>query len=425
MLQPPMAVREKYRSRILVATIFLIVLVSTLGIASNWNSATDWNQFLGPQRDGSVLTSPPQTPCPDAGPELVWSRKVGEGFAGPVVSGGRLILFHRQANREIVECLNAQSGRTLWAFDYPSGYRDDFGFDEGPRATPVINRGKVFTFGAQGVLTAASLNTGRKLWSVETHRQFGVRKGFFGAAGSPLVEGDKIFANIGGPNGAGLVAFDANTGDILWTANRDEASYASPMGANLGGFRRVLFFTRNGLLVTSLEGEVVFDFPWRSRSRASVNAAVPLVVDDQIFLSASYNTGAALLQLAGNKLEKVWASDESLSNHYATSVAHQGYLYGFHGRQEYGQSLRCVEWATGRVVWSHEGLGAGTVTLVSDQLLIVSERGELIQAEATPQEFRPLARAQILEGVVRAYPAYSNGFLYARDTQQLACFRLP
>ncbi|MDA2937345.1 PQQ-binding-like beta-propeller repeat protein [Acidobacteria bacterium AH-259-A15] len=414
-----------FRARVLTGVGLVIFLGSASLSPGTWGPSADWNQFLGPQRNGSSQVPPARTPWPAAGPELVWSRGVGEGFAGPVVAGGRLILFHRRADREIVDCLDAKSGRSLWSFDYPSRYRDDFGFDEGPRATPVIAEGKVFTFGAQGVLTAASLDTGRKLWSVETHRQFGVRKGFFGAAGSPLVEAGRVFANIGGRSGAGLVAFDATTGETLWTATSYEASYSSPVAANLAGVRRVLFFTRNGLVVTSPDGDVVFDFPWRSRSRASVNAAVPLVVGNEIFLSASYNTGAVVLKVVGANLEKVWESDEVLSNHYATSVFHRGYLYGFHGRQEYGQSLRCVEWATGRVVWNQAGLGAGTVMLLSDQLLILSESGELIQASATPQGFRPRARARILEPVVRAYPAFSDGFLYARNADRLACFRLP
>lgn len=411
-------------ARVATSISLLVVLLAALLHLSAASPPADWSQFLGPQRNGSVAAPPPRTPWPTEGPELVWSRQVGEGFAGPVVTSERLILFHRRAGQEIVECLEAKSGRTLWAVDYPTRYRDDFGFDEGPRATPVVVQGKVFTFGAQGVLTATTLETGKRLWSVETHREFGVRKGFFGAAGSPLVEAGRIFANIGGGSGAGLVAFDANSGKTLWTATDYEASYSSPVGAYFGGVKRIFFFTRNGLVVTSLDGDVLFDFRWRSRSRASVNAAVPLVVGNEVFLSASYNTGAVLLRLKGANLEEVWSSDDVLSNHYSSSVFHQGFLYGFHGRQEYGQSLRCVEWASGKVAWNQDGLGAGTIMLLSDQLLILTERGELIQAEATPQGFRPLARARILEPVVRPYPAYSEGFLYARNENRLGCFRL-
>ena len=403
---------------------FGLAMLLSLGLLQP-GLAADWNQLLGPQRNGAARVPAPRTPWPEGGPEVVWSRDVGQGLAGPVVAGDRVLFFQRRGDREIVECLEAKSGRLLWSFDYQTRYRDDFGFDEGPRATPVVAGDKVFTFGAQGVLTAASLMTGEKLWSVDTHSKFGVRKGFFGAAGSPVVEGGKVFANIGGDNGSGLVCFDANTGETLWTATDHEASYSSPVIADLGGVRRVLFYTRSGLVVTSLDGDVLFEFPWRSRSRSSVNAAVPLVVNNEVFLSASYNTGGVLLKLVGSVLTKAWQSDQALSSHYASSVVSEGHLYGFHGRQEYGPSFRCVEWATGKVVWNQDGLGAGTVMLLSNQLLILTERGELIQAPATPRGFLPSARARILKPVTRAYPAFSSGFLYARDSDRLTCVRLP
>ena len=163
---------------------------------------------------------------------------------------------------------------------------------------------------------------------------------------------------------------------------------------------------------------------WRSRSRASVNAATPLIVGDQIFVSASYSTGALLLDVSGGSPEEVWTSNDAISNHYATSVYRDGYLYGFHGRQEYGPSLRCVEWKTGRVEWDQNGLGAGTVTLAGDRLLILTERGELILADANPEGFRMISRAQVLEGTVRAYPALARGRLYVRNEKTLVCIDL-
>ena len=151
---------------------------------------------------------------------------------------------------------------------------------------------------------------------------------------------------------------------------------------------------------------------------------MPIVVGGRVFLSSSYGTGAILLNVNGAALEKVWSSDDALSNHYATSVYKDGYLYGFHGRQEYGQELRCVEWETGKVLWSEPGMKAGTVTLVGDRLLVLRENGELILAEASPAGFKSIARAKILDGVVRAYPAIADGLLYARNGQRLICVDL-
>jgi hypothetical protein len=155
-----------------------------------------------------------------------------------------------------------------------------------------------------------------------------------------------------------------------------------------------------------------------------VNAAAPVVAGNLVFLSASYDTGATLLQIDGSGAKQLWASDDALSGHYSTSVYRDGYLYGYHGRQEYGQSLRCVELKTGKVLWNVDGFGAGTVTLAGDRLLLVRENGELVIAPASPKEFKPVAHAQLLPAVVRAYPALADGRLYVRNERTLACFGL-
>jgi outer membrane protein assembly factor BamB len=387
-------------------------------------SAADWPQFLGPERNGVYDGPPIAASWPGDGPKRLWDKKVGQGFAGPAVVGERVLLFHRLGDKEVVESLAVSTGASQWRYEYATSYRDDFGFDEGPRSVPVVADSILYTFGAEGVLSAVALETGKLLWSVETAKTFKVAKNFFGAAGSPLVLDSRVLMNVGGAE-AGLVAFDAKTGERLWSATRDEASYSSPTSAMLGGQRLALFYTRSGLeIVDPATGAVKQQFPWRSRSRASVNAATPLVVGDVIFLSASYGTGAAALRFGPSGLTRLWSSDEALSSHYATAVHREGVLYGFHGRQEYGQSFRAVELLTGKVVWDEEGFGAGTVTLAADKLVIVRESGELVLAEASPKAFRALARARLLEGTVRAYPALSNGVIYVRNESTLAAFDL-
>ena len=402
----------------------LRVTLSLVLLATGSMVAQDWPQFLGPDRDGHYTGPALDVDWDLGGPPEVWRRRVGAGFAGPVVVDGRLLLFHRVNDREVVEALNALTGEVVWRYDYVTTYRDDFGFDEGPRAAPVVVDGQVFTFGAQGQLHALSLETGELVWNVDTKAEFDFRKGFFGASGSPLVEAGHVIANIGGAN-AGVVAFDAETGAVAWTALDDDASYSSGIGATFGGARHAVFFTRSYLAgLDPADGTVRFALPWRSRLMASVNAATPLVVGDLIFVSATYGTGAGLFRVTGDQLDELWVSDEIMSNHYATSVYHDGHLYGFHGRQEYSPNLRAVELRTGEVKWDIANYGAGTVTLADERLIIVRESGELVVAEASPEAFTRVANIQVLPPVVRAYPALADARLYIRNENTLVCLDL-
>ena len=403
---------------------FVPVLVGW-ALAAHTVDAQDWPQLLGEHRDGRYTGPPVDVSWAGGNPPELWRRAVGAGVAGPVVSGDRLILFHRLDRRELVEAMETATGETVWRHEYPTGYRDDFGFDEGPRSVPVVADGRVFTFGAQGMLRALDLETGALVWSVDTRTEFRFRKGFFGAAGSPLVLDGRVFANIGGPE-AGIVAFDAATGDKLWVAMDDGASYSSGIGAVFGGVPHIVFLTRNLLVgLDPSNGEVLFREPWRARMRASVNAATPIVVDDTVFVSAEYGPGAGVFRVTpGGDLEEVWRSNDVLSNHYATSVHRDGTLYGFHGRQEYGPSFRAVDLLTGEVRWSLDGFGAGTVVLAGDRLVVMRESGELLIADASPDGMNELARGRVLPPVVRAYPALAQGRLYVRNGDTLVCLDL-
>jgi outer membrane protein assembly factor BamB len=406
---------------------FLGVLLTLVMVNAGVLRAADWPQFLGPTRDGVYAGNDVAAAWGKAGPPVVWQREVGQGFSGPAVAEKHLVIFHRVGDREVLDCLDADTGKPIWSDASPTNYTDDFGFDEGPRATPTIAAGRVYTLGARGALICRDFSSGKPLWTVDTAARFGAPKGFFGMACSPLVEGDLVILNIGGKPDAGIVAFDARTGAVRWRATSDDASYASPVAATVGGggARRVFVFTAAGLVVLDpKDGSAVSKFPWRAPIRASVNAATPLVIGDTVFLSASYETGAVLLRVRGRELEKIWSGDDSLSNHYATSVHREGFLYGFHGRQEQGPSLRCVELSTGKVRWEVEAFGAGSILLAGDKLLVLTEKGQLVCAPATPDAFRPTAKAQVLPFDCRAYPALADGKLYARSKDKLICVDL-
>jgi outer membrane protein assembly factor BamB len=390
-------------------------------------TAADWPQILGPSRNGTCEAKDMADTWPKEGPPVRWQKQIGTGFAGPVVAGGKLIVFHRLADKEVVDCLDARDGKPLWKFDYPTAYRDDFNFDPGPRAVPTIADGRVFTYGADGALHCVNLADGKKLWSVDCKKEFSAAKGFFGRACSPLVEGKAVIVNVGGSKGASIIAFDTDTGKVLWKAVDDEPSYSSPTAAGIGGRRFAFVLTRAHFVgLDPASGKVHFQLPFSPPVNASVTGAAPLVVGDLVFISAGYDLGATLFRLKDGQPERVWSGDEQLSLQFTSAVQRDGFLYGLHGRHDFpgGTELRCVELKTGKVRWGKPGLTGANVLLAGDQLLVLCETGQLLRVSATPEQFQETARAQILGSGVRAYPALAESLFYARDKGRLVAVDL-
>ncbi len=401
----------------------LLLLLFTGHLAS----AADWPQFLGPNRDGKAPADVPLiTSVPADGFPILWKQECGAGFAGPVVSAGRVILFHRVGERNVVEARETETGKQVWKAEWPSDYRDDFGFDEGPRSSPTVNGGEVFCYGADGTLVALRFSDGKLLWRKDLATELGSAKGFFGRCCAPLVTEKSVLLAAGG-EGAGVVAFDRKTGAVQWKALNDEAGYASPIFIHPPQGERVVFFTREGVAgLVPDTGRVVFQEKFRARMHASVNASTPVAVDaTHVFTSACYDTGAAVWEIGkGDTLTTSWRGGGKMDCHYSTPVLLDGMLYGFHGRQEQGQELRCVTALDGKMNWSVP-LDAGQVTACGKQLVILTQGGELILAKASPDKAPDItARSEILRGGHRAPPALAGGLLFARDKSRLVCVDL-
>ena len=312
-----------------------------------------------------------------------------------------------------------------WKFASATAYRDPFGKGDGPRSTPLVDGSRVYTLGAAGHLHCLDLDKGKVLWSKDLQKEYPPAKPtFFGIGTSPIVEGDLLLLNVGG-KGAGIVAFDKKTGQEAWKATDDATSYASPVAATVDGARVVIFFTREGLVMLDpVKGEVRAKMRWRSRQDASVNAATPLILDGQVFLSACYNTGAGLFKLRKESVEEVWSSDEVLSCHYTTSVRQGDFLFGCDGRQEQGPRLRCIEWKTGKVRWTKDGFGCGSLLLADGNVIALTEEGDLVLVEAAADSYKEKARARVLSEPCRAQLALAEGKLYGRDNKKVICWNL-
>mgnify|MGYP002623585588 CR=1 FL=1 len=382
----------------------------------------DWPQILGPNRNGAAVGETLPDSWKDDGPAVVWSHEVGSGFAGPVVAGDRVIAFHRVEDNERVEALSASDGKQLWRADFVASYRGTINPDDGPRCTPTIAGDAVYVYGAAGDLHCIGLTDGKKRWSRAALEDYPAPASFFGAGSSPIVIGDAVLVNVGGRDGAGIVAFSTKTGKTLWKSGDEQASYSSPTTIDIEGKPHGLFVTRyNALIVNPADGKIMARLPFGQRG-PTVNAATPLVIDGKIFLTASYGIGAALVKPAGDRLEPVWESDDAMSSQYNTPVHHDGNLYGIHGREDIGEaSLRCIDALTGKTRWSEDGFGVAHIIRAGDKLLITKIDGELILARATVQRHTPLARARPFKGTVRAMPALADGHLFARDDKLLKC----
>jgi len=400
-----------------------------LGFVALGLQAADWPQYLGPGRDGVYPGEALTRAWPSDGPKVLWrKRNIGVGMSGIVVAKERAILFHEVDRYDTIECLDVKTGKTIWENNYASSFVAGYGSSAGPRATPAIVGGRVYTMGGQGIVVCTDFATGKTIWQVDTQKSYRASDGFFGMACSPLVEGNAVLLNIGGEAGAGIVALDKNSGKLLWKTLDDEASYSSPVMATLHGKPRAVFFTRTGLAVVDpANGKIDFQNRWRARNQASVNAAAPLVVGELIFVTSSYNTGALVLRMVGGSYKKVWSNDTSLSSQYASVMHRGGFIYGTHGRADVPPvpALRCVELATGKVRWSVDDFGDCMMLLSGDQLLALMESGELVLGQVTPAGWREISRAQVVGSGARSQPALANGRLYVRSRNQVVCLAVP
>lgn len=411
----------------------------------------DWPSFLGPRRDSKSVETGVLRDWPASGPPLIWQRAVGSGYSMPSIARGRLFHFDRSGEETRLTCLASESGREIWQARDPTQYEDYYGYSNGPRASPVIDGDRVYTFGVDGWLRCHRFDDGALLWEVDTHARFGVVQNFFGAGSTPIVEGDLLLAQIGGSppgsadvhagrtvaNGSALVAFDKQTGEVRYTSGDDLASYSSPVLTTLHGRRRGLLFMRGGLMAFEpASGRVEFFYRWRAPRLQSVNAATPVIVGDEVLITESYGLGASLLRVASDEFEVIWRDEPGrrprLACHWNTPVVHDGHIYASSGEKSGSAALVCLKWSTGEVLWSEPGLRRSSLLYVDDHLVVLTEYGELLLIRANPQRFDLVARSRVLDASGRQlirYPAWSapvlsNGVLYLRGEGRLVALDL-
>lgn len=436
------------------------------GSPATERTGEDWPEFLGPRQTGVSGETGLLAKWPKEGPPVVWKRRIGTGYSAPSVRGNKLILHHRPAGEEVIECFEADTGKPIWHHRYVSEFVDPYGYNNGPRCTPLLTEDRCYTFGAEGKLICLELENGNKVW--ENTEKFDVAPAFFGVGATPILEGNLLIVMMGAHPKAGMVAFDAKTGKVVWKSvgpesfpepniryQRDRkpqklASYSTPICATIHGQRHLFCLMRPGLVSLNPQtGEERFAYWFRSPLHDSVNAARPVVVGDQVFLSAAYDVGAALLRVNkdGKGFEEAWRDEEIMANHWSTSIYKDGYVYGFSGRHKAGSKFRCVELQKPKLAWevktpetaeehaalpqnadevANEAFGRGSLIEADGKFILLGEGGVLALAEINPRKYVEISRVHFPEMTDPSWaaPVLSRKRLYLRSEHHLLCLDL-
>lgn len=379
-----------------------------------------WTDFRGPARDGHYRGAI-RTDWPAAGLTPLWKQPSGAGYASFVSDGSRAYTIEQRGPQEVVAAYDVMTGRELWTHGWDARFSEMLGGD-GPRATPTLSDGRLYALGGAGELRAIDARTGRMLWRTNILTDSGATNREWGMAGSPLIVDGTVVVTPGGPNGESVVAYDAATGKIAWSALDERTSYSSPMLATIGGVRQILFFSATKVMgIAPVGGRVLWEYPWVTDPR--VNASQPVLIgDNRVFVSTGYGKGAAVIELTREGdafgVREVWRNIR-MKNQFSTSVLHEGYLYGLDG-----PILACVDAATGDLKWKGGRYGYGQVMLADGHLIVLTEDGDMALVRATPERHEELTRFQVFDARTWNHPAIVGGILLVRNLAEMAAFDL-
>lgn len=399
----------------------------------------DWPRFLGPRHDLHSRETKLLKSWPTAGPNRVWEVERGGGHAPVVVAGDYLVMIHELDGREVVECLQPETGKRHWKHEYPVELGSSYGIADAPRSGPVIHGDLVFTVGVRGDLHCFELKSGDVVWSKNLEDAYGPAPLFFGRGSCPLVYGDQLIVNVGGQ--MCVASFQLRTGELCWKTEHEwHASYASPVPGKLHGEDRVFVFAggmvrppAGGLLSIDPEtGSLDSAFPWRAGMYASVNAASPVVVGNSVFITEGYSEGGALVDFAPDGSSALrWKADR-FGSQFTTPIAHEGYLYGVTGTG--GTEMVCYEIESGREMWrdgidlQDARLGRASLLRVDGAFLCIGDQGTLLWLDLEPEGVKIMAEAQLFQAPETwGVPTISRGLLFVNQNAmgaRLICYDL-
>jgi outer membrane protein assembly factor BamB len=370
--------------------------------------ATDWPQRRGPHLDGISTETGWQTEWSGNGPRQLWTAEIGLGFSSFVVADGRVFTTGHADGQDTVFCFDAATGKEKWKHSYPADLGDKF-YEGGTSATPTVDGEHVYHLSRWGDAFCFEAATGKVVWQKNVQKETGANIPDWGFAGSPTVLGKLLLLNVGK---AGC-ALDKETGKLVWKSTEDNAGYSTPFPWKRGD--KTLVIIGSGASYVAVDpktGAAAWEFPWTTRY--GVNATEPIVSGDHVFISTGYNKGCVLLKVDGNTPTVVWQSKD-LRCQFSDPVLIGGNVYGIDNDQNTRASLRCLDLMTGAIKWKDESVGFGSLMAAGDTLLVLTSKGELITAKASPEKFNVISRAKVLDGKCWSQPVLANGRIYARN----------
>lgn len=402
-------------SRVIVTAGAILILLSFVFEAFG-QTGGEWPQWRGANRDGISKETGLLKQWPTGGPPLVWKALgAGRGYSSFSISKGRLYTMGIRGDREHIIAFDIANGKEVWATPSGSPFRNDRG--DGPRGTPTVDGDRLYALGGSGDLSCLELKTGRVVWTMNVLSKFGGSNIKWGISESPLVIGEKVLVNAGGP-GASIVALKKTDGSLIWKSQSDEAGYSSAIPVQMGGATQVVFFTGTRALALDLnDGRLLWEYARASNDVA--NVATPIVRGNRIFVSSDYGTGGGVVEIkADGKAQEVYFTKD-MRNHHSSSVLVGDHLYGFSS-----SILTAMRFDTGEIAWRDRSVGKGSLVYAEGHLYCFSENGVVGLVEATPTGYREKGRFQIQQGSLPTWthPVVAGGRLYIRDQDTIYAF---
>ncbi len=381
--------------------------------------SADWTQFRGPERSGISNETITDSQAGDPAPELIWKTDIGCAFSEITIAGNKLYttLSEKVDSRsgwEYMAAFDAKTGKELWRNKIDSIFIDKDDFGDGPRSTPLIGKNAIYSFSSYGKLTAHSKTDGKQIWQVDFIAKFGSTTPRWGFSSSPVLVDGVLIIEAGGTEERAFTAFDPTTGKLLWAKGKGNASYCSPLVAEIDGQTQIIFANQKTLSSYNSKGEIL----WTYAMKMNGPTAMPTLVEgNKIFVSTVRSSGFIVVEVKNNTVTEL-VNAPTMKNDYSSTLYYDGHFYGFNVA-----ALQCISAETGEKKWTKRGFGKGSLILVGDKLLVLSDKGLLIQVKATPIAYIEQRRFQAIVGKSWTAPSFVNGKIYMRNQTEMACYK--